>query len=185
MGRISYVFSDKTGTLTKNEIIFKKIALESDQYGEEQFKDLISILSDECSRCDAPLLDLLNLQNKMSDEPVSEGIIDTSINESFSASERRRQKRVRRQKNKIIRDTIAAMVLCNNVTPIVDEEDPSKISYQASSPDEVALVKFAETLNMRLIARTDKEIRIKDSADNIEEFEVLANFPFSSDTKRM
>ena len=121
----------------------------------------------------------------MSDEPVSEGIIDTSINESFSASERRRQKRVRRQKNKIIRDTIAAMVLCNNVTPIVDEEDPSKISYQASSPDEVALVKFAETLNMRLIARTDKEIRIKDSADNIEEFEVLANFPFSSDTKRM
>jgi len=29
----------------------------------------------------------------MSDEPVSEGIIDTSINESFSASERRRQKK--------------------------------------------------------------------------------------------
>jgi phospholipid-translocating ATPase len=77
------------------------------------------------------------------------------------------------------------MVLCNNVTPVVDEEDSSKITYQASSPDEVALVKFAETLNMRLIARTDKEIKIKDAADNIEEFEVLANFPFSSDTKRM
>ena len=185
LGRISYVFSDKTGTLTKNEMVFKKIALESDQYGEEQFKDLSSILSDECGRCDAPVLDLLNIQNKASDEPVSEGIIDTTINESFSTSERRRPKRIRRQKNKIIRDTITAMVLCNNVTPIVDEEDPSQISYQASSPDEVALVKFAETLNMRLIARTDKEIKIKDSADNIEEYEVLANFPFSSDTKRM
>ena len=77
------------------------------------------------------------------------------------------------------------MVLCYNVTPIRDEEDETKVSYQASSPDEVALVKFAETLNMRLIARLDKEIKIKESADNIEEFEVLANFPFSSDTKRM
>ena len=38
---------------------------------------------------------------------------------------------------------------------------------------------------MRLFHRTDKEIKMKDSADNIEEFEVLANFPFSSDTKRM
>ena len=77
------------------------------------------------------------------------------------------------------------MVLCNNVTPVIDDQDETKITYQASSPDEVALVKFAETLNMRLIHRTDSEIKIKDSADNFEEFEILANFPFSSDTKRM
>ena len=70
------------------------------------------------------------------------------------------------------------MVLCNNVTP-------TETGYQASSPDEVALVKFADSLNMRLVHRTDKEIKIRDSADNMEEFEVLANFPFSSDTKRM
>jgi phospholipid-translocating ATPase len=70
------------------------------------------------------------------------------------------------------------MVLCNNVTP-------TETGYQASSPDEIALVKFAERLNMKLFHRTDKEIKIKDSAQNIEEFEVLANFPFSSDTKRM
>jgi len=38
---------------------------------------------------------------------------------------------------------------------------------------------------MRLVGRTDKEIKIKDAADHEEEFEVLANFPFSSDTKRM
>jgi phospholipid-translocating ATPase len=40
------------------------------------------------------------------------------------------------------------MILCNNVTPIIDEEQ--NVTYQASSPDEVALVKFAETLNMKL-----------------------------------
>jgi phospholipid-translocating ATPase len=67
----------------------------------------------------------------------------------------------------------------------VDDKDPQKMTYQAASPDEVALVKFAVTLNMRLVGRTDKEIKIIDAGDNTEEFEVLANFPFSSDTKRM
>ena len=70
------------------------------------------------------------------------------------------------------------MVLCNNVTPTDN-------GYQASSPDEIALVKFAETLKMVLTHRTDKNIQLKDACDNIEDFEILANFPFSSETKRM
>ena len=186
LGRISYVFSDKTGTLTKNEMVFKKIAMETEQFSEENFDDLKSILTDECQSHDAPLLDIVNLENKMNDIPnsVTESLIENSISENVGI-ERKRHKKFRRQRNKIIRDTITSMVLCNNVTPIIDEQDSSNVTYQASSPDEVALVKFAETLNMRLIHRTDKEIRIKDTADNIEEFEVLANFPFSSDTKRM
>ena len=184
LGRISYVFSDKTGTLTKNEMVFKKIAMETEQFSEDSFNDLKSILTDECRDNDAPLLDMINLENKQSDDSFSESLTEGSMSESMG-TEKKRQKRFRRQRNKLIRDTITSMVLCNNVTPVIDEEDETKVSYQASSPDEVALVKFAETLNMRLIARSDKEIKIKDSSDNIEEFEVLANFPFSSDTKRM
>ena len=43
------------------------------------------------------------------------------------------------------------MLLCNNVTPIISSEDPNDITYQASSPDEIALVKIAEKLDMKLI----------------------------------
>ena len=185
LGRISYIFSDKTGTLTKNEMIFKKISMETESFGEDSFNDLKEILSDECQVSDAPLLDVFNNQNQLNEMSNTEtnsilsssNDINTEIT-SESVQTRKIPKKMRRGRNKIIRDTITAMVLCNNVTP-------TETGYQASSPDEVALVKFADTLNMRLFHRTDKEIKMKDSADNIEEFEVLANFPFSSDTKRM
>ena len=181
LGRISYVFSDKTGTLTKNEMIFKIIAMETEIFAEDKFEDLKAIVLDECRDFDAPLLDLLK-----SESSGSEDIEASSISISSSQStEVKKKKRIHRHRSKLIRDTITAMCLCNNVTPIADDNDPNKMTYQASSPDEVALVKFAVTLNMRLVGRTDKEIKITDAADNTEEFEVLANFPFSSDTKRM
>ena len=188
LGRISYLFSDKTGTLTKNEMIFKKISMETENFGEENFDDLKNIISDECQSCDAPLLDLYNMMkfkknnlnennNNINDSSIDTGSISSNDNKS-SDSSHKSVKRIRRERNKIIRDTITSMVLCNNVTP-------TENGYQASSPDEVALVKFADSLNMHLFHRTDKEIKIKDPVEKIEEFEVLANFPFSSDTKRM
>lgn len=34
MGQIKYVFTDKTGTLTKNKMVFKNIIIEGRLYGE-------------------------------------------------------------------------------------------------------------------------------------------------------
>ena len=213
LGRLSYIFSDKTGTLTKNEMIFKNIAMETDQFGQESFNDLKDILEDECKTNDAPLLDIYNKlkendeinnndiinednnnntsinnnKNLIDDSPLSTDnlISNENIKEKKPHSHRKKHKKLRRSRNKIIKDTITSMLLCNNVTPIISNENPDIITYQASSPDEIALVKFAEKLNMRLIYRTDKEIKIKNISGKIEEYDILANFPFSSDTKRM
>ena len=213
LGRLSYIFSDKTGTLTKNEMIFKNIAMETDQFGQESFNDLKDILEDECKTNDAPLLDIYNKlkendeinnndiineddnnntsinnnKNLIDDSPLSSDnlISNENIKEKKPHSHRKKHKKLRRSRNKIIKDIITSMLLCNNVTPIISNENPDIITYQASSPDEIALVKFAEKLNMKLIYRTDKEIKIKNISGTIEEYNILANFPFSSDTKRM
>ena len=187
LGRISYVFSDKTGTLTKNEMVFKRLSLETETFSEEGFNDLKKILIDECEQKDAPLLDIVSANEKQekAGEMKGSSLIDEFQMSPSSVIEKKKQKKIRRQRNNIIRDTITSMVLCNNVTPVFENDEKTKVSYQASSPDEVALVKFAETLNMRLIGRTDKKIVIKNACDKVEEYEILANFPFSSDTKRM
>ena len=173
LGRIAYVFSDKTGTLTKNEMVFKNIATENEIFDQESFDDLKNILSDECNIYDAPLMDIVNYNNSLGNN--CNDSIDTN---SSNIPKVKTMKRKRRERSKLIRDLITSMVLCNNVTPTDN-------GYQASSPDEIALVKFAESLNMVLTHRTDKTIQLRDAANNIEDFEVLANFPFSSDTKRM
>ena len=43
-----------------------------------------------------------------------------------------------------------ALCLCHNVTPIYDGDNPK--TFQASSPDEIALVKIAEEIGIDLIS---------------------------------
>jgi phospholipid-translocating ATPase len=61
---------------------------------------------------------------------------------------------LRREESSVVRDLVSALALCHNVTPTFpDPENPDVGEYQASSPDEIALVKFADSLDMRLIER--------------------------------
>jgi phospholipid-translocating ATPase len=81
---------------------------------------------------------------------------------------------------------VSALALCHNVTPTYPNPDePTAVEYQASSPDEVALVKFAASQSMTLKHRDQARIVIENAAGDLEEYHILANFPFSSDTKRM
>jgi phospholipid-translocating ATPase len=170
LGRISYLLTDKTGTLTKNEMHFKKLVLEYSQFDEENLGFLVRSITKQCEKSEGPMKDVEEKYNE------SKGPINIDQIKKSSSS------KVRRDKDSVLRDLITALSVCHNVTPLM--ENGEKI-YHASSPDEVALVKFAEECNMRLIQRTNDSMRIENSAKIIEDYEILANFPFSSETKRM
>ncbi len=167
LGRIQYLFTDKTGTLTQNEMVFKQICFESGVFGEDSVEELQNIVEDECKKSIGPLKDVEDNYNLTKNNANN---MDIS------------KRRFRRNRNNIIRDAITALGLCHNVTPV--EEDGIR-GYQASSPDEVALVKLAESLKIKLNERSQMRMQILNAMDNAEDYEILANFPFSSETKRM
>lgn len=69
----------------------------------------------------------------------------------------------------MVRDLITCLALCHNVTPTYpDPENPKLRDFQASSPDEVALVKFADTLGMQLLERDQQQIVIQNTAGRTE-----------------
>ena len=78
---------------------------------------------------------------------------------------------------------ITALALCHNVTPVV-EEDGNRI-LQAASPDEVALVKFSDSVGLKLEDRTVNTITLTTPLGDQERYEILNIFPFTSETKRM
>ena len=56
---------------------------------------------------------------------------------------------------------------------------------QASSPDEIALVKFSYQMMMQLKERERQTCVLKNAAGIFENYKVLAIFPFTSESKKM
>ena len=67
----------------------------------------------------------------------------------------------------------------------VQQHGSNNVTYQASSPDEVALVEWSEDMGLTLVERTLSSMKLKTPLGEIVSYSVLQIFPFTSETKRM
>ncbi|RDL35386.1 Phospholipid-transporting ATPase [Venustampulla echinocandica] len=173
LGRIEYLLSDKTGTLTQNEMEMKKIHVGTVSYANEAMDEVVSYIKQGFS---VPT----------STDPTQPSILITPSS-TFVASAVTAT-RTRREIGSRVRDVVLALAICHNVTPTIEEENGQTItSYQASSPDEIAIVRWTEAVGLRLIHRDRKGMLLEsvDTGRPVVRVRILEVFPFTSEGKRM
>jgi phospholipid-translocating ATPase len=170
LGRIEYLLSDKTGTLTRNEMELRKVHVGTVSYGGDAMDQVNSYVKQSFT---------------FAEDTEAGALFTPSIGiHSLSGATR-----TRREIGLRVRDLVLALALCHNVTPTQDEDEDGqpKISYQASSPDEIAIVQWTESVGLRLSHRDRSKISLQFTGDErtVVRVEILNVFPFTSESKRM
>lgn len=118
LGQVDYIFSDKTGTLTCNIMDYRMSSIGG--YG------FASVVPDD-------------KKIRKDDNGKEVGYYDFDRLISWGKEDMT-------AKGETIREFLTLLAVCHTVIPETNEDEPGEIVYQASSPDEGALVKGAKML---------------------------------------
>uniref|UniRef100_A0A8C3VH25 Phospholipid-transporting ATPase n=1 Tax=Catharus ustulatus TaxID=91951 RepID=A0A8C3VH25_CATUS len=173
LGRISYLLTDKTvtspafWTLTQNEMVFKRLHLGTVAYGLDSMDEVQS--------------HIFSIYTQVKTHPLLPKNGQTSTHVKSSR----------------VHEAVKAIALCHNVTPVYESngvtdqaeaerhyEDSCRV-YQASSPDEVALVQWTESVGLTLVGRDQSSVQLRSPGGHILNFTILQIFPFTYESKRM
>ena len=203
LGQIKYIFSDKTGTLTKNYMKYKMMSIGDNIYGnynkskknkikeidikeennditvnlinnENEKKELINDINDDDNI-------LTDKENKLKDKYGEiENVEFIDINNIFARDIKNNEKKY------LISEFLLCLSLCHTV--LIDNKkrkEKGLLEYQCSSPDEKALVYFARSQGYILKNKSLDNIITLEISGKEKKFELLNTLEYTSERKRM
>ncbi|KAJ3603046.1 hypothetical protein NHX12_030790, partial [Muraenolepis orangiensis] len=189
LGRLVYLLTDKTGTLTKNEMVFKRLHLGTVSYGTDTMDEIQSNIIQSYAQP----------SNGVAGGGGGGGAGGTP---SSRKPQTQSAPKVRKSAVSRIHEAVKAIALCHNVTPAYESHagageketesaeadqdyDDDNRTYHASSPDEVALVQWTESVGLTLVSRDLASLQLRTPSGQTLTFHILQIFPFTSESKRM
>jgi magnesium-transporting ATPase (P-type) len=159
LGKINYIFSDKTGTLTRNVMEFMQCSIGGKKYGKGVTEIAYAAAKRQGLEIEPP-------------DPKGKAFKDDeflSLLEHDTPEE--------------IRDFLWLLSTCHAVIPKEDSTKPHGVLYQANSPDEVALVQAAADFGFAFGQRSQGQLIVLRGDEKVP-IPIFANLEFSSERKR-